>query len=96
MTVDTDTVAFLMRNLEENWTLARQAEDKRATEVQLKQNGFWASYLIRASQNGENPDLVLNHMKDLDQITVQSTKDAANKYLGGNNLIKLILYPEKK
>jgi Ca2+/Na+ antiporter len=30
MTADTDTVAFLMRNLEENWILARQAEDKRA------------------------------------------------------------------
>lgn len=30
MTVDTNTVAFLMRNLEENWILARQAEDKRA------------------------------------------------------------------
>jgi len=73
-----------------------QAEDKRASEVQLKQNSFWASYLIRASQNGENPDLVLNHMKDLDQITVQSTKEAANKYLSGTNLIKLILYPEKK
>lgn len=25
-----DTIAFLMRNLEENWILARQAEDKRA------------------------------------------------------------------
>lgn len=30
MTADTDTIAFLMRNLEENWILARQAEDKRA------------------------------------------------------------------
>jgi Ca2+/Na+ antiporter len=30
MTVNTDTVAFLIRNLEENWILARQAEDKRA------------------------------------------------------------------
>lgn len=28
--MNTDTVAFLMRNLEENWILARQAEDKRA------------------------------------------------------------------
>lgn len=73
-----------------------QAEDKRSTEVQLKENDFWASYLIRASQNGENPDLVLSHIKNLDQITVQSTKDAANKYLSGTNLIKLILYPEKK
>jgi zinc protease len=31
----------------------------------------------------------------LDQVTPQTVKDAANKYLSGTNLIKLILYPEK-
>jgi len=71
------------------------AEDKRSTEVQLKENGFWAGHLIRTAQYQENPDAVLNHNKDLEQVTVQSTKDAANKYLG-DNLIKFILYPEKK
>lgn len=71
-------------------------EEKRATEVQLKENGFWASYLVSTSQNGANPDLILNHLKDLDQVTVQSTKEAANTYLSGINLIKLILYPEKE
>lgn len=30
MTIDANTVTFLLRNLEENWILARQAEDKRA------------------------------------------------------------------
>jgi zinc protease len=38
----------------------------------------------------------LSHVKNLENITVQSTKEAANKYLSGNNLIKLILMPEKK
>jgi len=73
-----------------------QAEEKRATEVQLKENRFWAAHLIHASQNQEDPDNVLNHINELNQVTVQSTKAAANKYLSGNNLIKLILYPEKK
>jgi zinc protease len=71
------------------------AEDKRSTEVQLKENGFWAGHLIRTAQYQEDPAAVLNHNKDLEQVTVQSTKDAANKYLG-DNLIKFILYPEKK
>jgi zinc protease len=71
-------------------------EEKRSTEVQLKENGFWAGLLSRSAQYQENPDTILTHIKDLDQVTVQTTKDAANKYLSGTNLIKLILYPEKK
>jgi zinc protease len=72
------------------------AQEARATQVELKQNIFWAGYLGAALQNQENPDAVLNHVNSLSEVTVQSTKDAANKYLSGNNLIKLILLPEKK
>jgi zinc protease len=71
------------------------AEEKRTTEVQLKENGFWASHLVSTSQNGQSPEDVLEHTKDLDKVTVATTKAAANKYLS-NNLIKLILLPEKK
>jgi zinc protease len=72
------------------------AEEARSTQQQLKQNFFWAGYLASSSQNGENPDQILGHVNSLEQITPQSTKDAANKYLSGKNLIKLILMPEKK
>ncbi len=72
------------------------AEESRSTEVQLKENSFWAAHLAASSQNGEDPDAVLHHIKDLNKVTVQSVKDAANKYLSGNNLIKLILLPEKQ
>ncbi|WP_342644932.1 insulinase family protein [Mucilaginibacter sp. CSA2-8R] len=72
------------------------AEEKRSTEVQLKENSFWIGKLSLASQNQENPDAVLQHITDLQKVTVQSTKETANKYMSGNNLIKLVLYPEKK
>lgn len=72
------------------------AEETRSTEVQLKENGFWEGHLSSSSQNQENPDAVLTHIQDLNQITVQSIKDVANKYLSGDNFIKLILLPEKK
>jgi zinc protease len=71
------------------------AEDARSTQVQMKENIFWAGYLGAASQNQENPDNILRHVSSLSNITPQSTKDAANKYLSGNNLIKFILLPEK-
>jgi len=72
------------------------AEESRSTEVQLKENTFWAAHLAASTQNGEDPDAVLHHIKDLSKVTVQSVKDAANKYLSGSNLIKLILLPEKQ
>jgi zinc protease len=70
--------------------------EARSTQVQLKQNIFWAGYLGSASQNDQDPDAILRHVGDLDKVTPQSTKDAANKYLSGANLIKFILLPEKK
>ncbi|MDB5151975.1 MAG: insulinase family protein, partial [Mucilaginibacter sp.] len=72
------------------------AEETRSTEVQLKENSFWEGHLASSSQNQEDPDAVLHHIHDLNKVTVQTVKDAANKYLSGNNLIKLILLPEKK
>jgi zinc protease len=70
--------------------------EARSTQVQLKQNIFWAGYLGSTSQNQEDPDAILHHVGDLDKVTAQSTRDAANKYLSGANLIKFILLPEKK
>lgn len=72
------------------------AEEARSTQVQLKDNVFWAGYLTGAAQNNVNPDDILSHVSHLEDITVQSTKDAASKYLNTSNLIKLILMPEKK
>jgi len=71
-------------------------QDARATQVELKQNIFWAGYLGSASQNQQDPNAILHHVGNLSNVTVQSTKDAANKYLSGDNLIKFILLPEKK
>jgi zinc protease len=72
------------------------AEETRSTEVQLKDNGFWLGYLTSVAQNQENPESVLNYINSLKQVTVESTKATASKYLKDDNLIRLILLPEKK
>jgi len=72
------------------------AEEARSTQVQLKENVFWAGYLGASAQNEEDPDAILRHVSNLSNITPASTKDAANKYLSGANLIKFIWLPEKK
>lgn len=70
--------------------------DARNTQVEMKQNYFWAGYLGASSQNGTDPDAIIHHVANLGSVTPESTKEAANKYLGGDNLIKFILLPEKK
>jgi len=72
------------------------SEDLRSTEVQIRQNVFWAGYLASGSQNQEDPHRILKYVDNLKTVTPQSTKDAANKYLSGTNFIKMILLPEKK
>lgn len=72
------------------------AEERRSTETQLKQNGFWASYLTGQYVNNESPKQMLGYLDSLKKITPQSLKETANNYLSGENLIKLVLLPENK
>jgi len=72
-----------------------QAEERRVTEVQLKENGFWLSYLTGQLQNNENPEQILSYQEALKKITPQALKIAANKYLSGDNFVRLVLYPDK-
>ena len=68
----------------------------QSIQKQLKQNYFWAGYLASSDQDGEDPDRIIPHIQSLNNVTVESTKAAANKFLSGTNLIKLILLPVKE
>jgi zinc protease len=72
-----------------------KAEDRRDTEEQLKDNSFWAGYLSSKYLSGDDPKEILSAIKDLDKVTPESTKATANKYLNGDNLIRVVLLPEK-
>jgi len=73
-----------------------QAEERRLTEVQMKENGFWLGYLTGQFQNNENPEQILTYLDDIKKITPEALKVAANKYLSGDNFVRLVLYPDKK
>ncbi|HCN84234.1 MAG TPA: peptidase M16, partial [Sphingobacteriaceae bacterium] len=72
------------------------AEEKRNTELQLKENSFWTSYLVGQYQNNEDPKRILSYTDLLKSVTPQTLKAIANKYLGGDNYIRLVLMPEGK
>ncbi|MDB5014152.1 MAG: peptidase domain protein, partial [Daejeonella sp.] len=73
-----------------------KAEERRTTETQLKENGFWLGYLSGQLQNNEDPKDVLHYLDSLKKVTPENLKETANKYLSGDNFIRLQLLPEKK
>jgi len=73
-----------------------KSEEQRQTELSLRNNGFWLNYISNRLKNGEDLGQILNFKKDLDAVSVESSKAAAQKYLDENNYIRLVLMPEKK
>lgn len=67
---------------------------RKNTELALKDNGFWLSYLAGQYENGEDVLEVLHWQERLDSITVKSLKDAAERFLDGRNVIRYALLPE--
>jgi len=70
-------------------------ETKRQTEIQLRDNNFWLGYLQGQYQDNEDVKELLKEDEMLKKVTVESTKIAAKKYFA-ENIIKVILLPEKK
>jgi zinc protease len=104
-TAETDKLTNLVldeiNKIKTNGALPKEIEtftvlEARSTQTHFKQNVFWAGYLSTTSQNQEDPDMLLQHISKLEQVTVQSTKETANKYLSGTNLIKFTILPQKK
>jgi zinc protease len=67
---------------------------RRERETQLKDNDFWADQLESAVRNGDDPMSILAAEKLTDELTADAIRDAANRYLDMNNLVKVVLYPE--
>ena len=72
-----------------------KSEELRQEELSLRENGFWLNYLANRLKYGESVEQVLSDRDRVDSVTVDSTKTSAQKYLSGDNYIRLVLVPEK-
>jgi len=72
-----------------------KSEEARQEELSLRDNGFWLSYLSNRLKYGDDVEQLLADKQRLDAVDVASTKAAAQKYLNGDNYIRLVLVPEK-
>ncbi|HEY1005698.1 MAG TPA: insulinase family protein [Sphingobacteriaceae bacterium] len=72
------------------------AEEKRQFELQSRDNNFWLNYLRTAYTQEQDPKKILTYPQTLSKVTVPATKEAAGKFLSGENFMRLVLMPEEK
>lgn len=65
-------------------------------KVQLKENGFWSSKLQGIYFQNDDPQRIFDYEQNVNAITTDDIKNAANQLLKGQNVITAVLYPEKK
>lgn len=71
-----------------------QAEFTRSHELQLRSNGYWLNYLVGQYYNDQDLLEVQDYNKRLAVITPALVQKAAQQYLGGKNVIELVLLPQ--
>jgi zinc protease len=72
------------------------ADETRTTQTNLKKNVFWVDYLSASARNKEDAGRISTYIDSLNNVTVESTKAAANKYLKPENFIQIEELPEGK
>ncbi len=72
------------------------AEDVRGLETSVKENGYWRFNLEQKLYHNEDPATILQESDLIKKLTVERTKELANKYFDETNVAKLILEPETK
>jgi len=71
------------------------AEQTRSLENDIKENSFWRFRLEQNFFRGTDPTQILQAADKIKLITVDKTKELANKLFNENNMVKLILLPEE-
>jgi zinc protease len=69
---------------------------RRNHQVNLKENRFWLSNLRQYYANRENPEQILAYEKLVENLSTKAIFSAAKKYLDPKNVVKVVLFPEKK
>jgi zinc protease len=69
---------------------------RRNHEVNLKKNRFWLSHFRVYYANEENPEEILGYNKMVDNLTTDAMQAAAKKFFDAKNVVKVVLFPEKK
>ena len=67
----------------------------RLREKQLRENPFWARWLLTSYRYGDDPAIVLDPNKMVERATSENVKAAARRYLDAKQYFLAVLLPEK-
>jgi zinc protease len=71
-----------------------QQQDRRARELQLRENGFWLASLEASLWNEEDPRLILEFDSLVDWLTPESIRAAAARWVHLDRRVEVVLRPE--
>jgi zinc protease len=71
------------------------AEDTRGLENAVKENSYWLYNLEQKYYYKEDPKIILEDPAMVKKLTVERTKELANKYFNESNFLQFVLMPEK-
>lgn len=72
------------------------AEQTRSLENDVKENSYWRYRLEQHFFRGTDPTQILQSADKIKLITVDKTKELANRLFNETNMVKLILLPEQQ
>lgn len=70
--------------------------DKKQREVNLKKNGFWRGFLTSFYSAGDDPMVLFEYNKFVDNLKTSDIQRVARLYLDEKNYVKCVLYPEAR
>ncbi len=72
------------------------ATDTRSMETSVNENNYWLYNLQSKYYYNEDPKIILQDAVMIRKLTVERTKEIANKYFNTDNMVRLVLMPETK
>ena len=64
-------------------------------EKSMRENGYWLERLQNSVLLGTDMARILDHEKNIEKISADDLKSAAQRYFNDENYVQVVLYPEK-
>lgn len=95
----TDSLVAIIKNVQEKGVEQKDLDKVKETwkkqyEVGLQNNGYWLSQLSNAWINRTNPENILDYEQKVNALTTDDLKEAAQRFLPLDKMVKALLFPE--
>ncbi|NCT75938.1 MAG: insulinase family protein [Chitinophagaceae bacterium] len=95
----TDSLVAIIKSVQEKGVEQKDLDKVKETwkkqyEVGLQNNGYWLSQLSNAWINRTNPENILDYEQKVSALTTDDLKEAAQRFLPLDKMVKALLFPE--